>query len=142
MTREKAEASVRAILADIDGHKWRDLFVPHGFAVGELAAEERDNPFAPGLLTRWEVTAQLDVPVIYSPDSSSGIVRAALPANRDNVEALREWIRACARGAPARRVRLRDWKVSPDDAPAPYLPDGTPNGPPPDWSITAVLEVA
>lgn len=132
---------MRAILADIDGHKWRDVFVPHGFVLGEMTVEEKDNPFAPGLLSRWEITALLDVPVIYSPDSSSGIVRAALPADRDNVDALREWISACAREAQARRVRLRHWTVSPDDAPAPYLPDGTPNGPPANWSVEAVIEV-
>jgi hypothetical protein len=52
--------------------------VPHGFAVDDVAAEEKTNPFAPNVLSHWRVTTRLDVPVLYSPDFSHGILRAAL----------------------------------------------------------------
>jgi len=140
MTRDRAEATVRVILETIDGHKWRDLHVPHGFAVDDIAAAEKTNPFAPNVLSHWRVTTRLDVPVLYTPDPSHGILRAALPAHRDNLDALRTWIIASARAAPVRRFELTDWRVSPDEPPAPYLPTGEPNGLA-NWSVGAVTNI-
>jgi hypothetical protein len=141
MTADRAKATVRSILDAIDGHRLRDLHVPHGFTVEDVAAEERANPFAPGVLSHWRVTIRLDVPVLYTPDSSRGVLRAALPAHRDNLDALRAWIVENARVAPARQVELSDWRVSPDEPPAPYLPTGEPNGPPANWSVGAVIDI-
>lgn len=130
---------VRQTLATINEHRRRDLHVPHGFVVGDLAERDEPNPFAPDGLMNWRVVATLAVPVIYSPDSSRGLVRAALPATRENVVTLREWISQEVRLLPAARVRLRSWIVSPDEAPAPYLPSGQPNGPPADWTVIATF---
>lgn len=133
---------VRQAFASIDEHRWRDLYVPHGFVVQSLTERDQPNVFAPEVLVDRRVIATLAVPVIYVPDSSSGRVRAALPAACDNLVRLREWISHEVRLLPAARVRLRDWSVSPDAAPAPYLPSGEPNGPPADWTVTATFDVA
>ncbi len=87
------------------------------------------------------MTADLRVPVLYTPDSTYIPLHAMLPARTDNLDALREWITAAAEAAPAHRAALIDWRVSPDEAPAPYLPSGEPAGPPAKWSVTAVVEV-
>lgn len=141
MTRVIAETAVRDILAAIDAHEWRDVLVPDGFAIEDVSVEEKRNPFAPDALRHWRVTATLNVPVFYSPDSSSGSSREPLPADRDNVDALRDWIIAEAQRAPVRRAKLRKWQVTQEDRPTPYLQTGEPDGPPDDWTVTAVIDI-
>lgn len=141
MTENAATDAVRTVFAEIHGHPRRDLVVPHGFEVDDIEVEERRNPFAPEVLRHWRVAATLRVPVLYSPDSSRGIVRASLPAHRENLDALREWVAVGLRTVPARRAELRWWRVTPGEPPAPYLPNGEPNGPPADWTVTAVIDV-
>jgi hypothetical protein len=133
---------VRDLLAEIDQHPRRDLAVPHGFALDRLSVEERANLFAPSVLSTHVVTVEMRVPVIYSPDSTGVPLRASLPAHTNNLEHLRDWIAAAAKAAPAARAELTGWSVSPDEAPAPYLPSGEPAGPPAEWAVTAVVEVA
>lgn len=133
---------VRQVLASIGGHRWRDLHVPHGFVVERLVERDVPNPFAPEVLVHQRVVATLAVPVIYSPELSHGRLRAARPASRDNLDALRGWITQEVGELSAARVSLRDWTVSPDEAPEPYLPSGEPNGPPADWMVTAAFDVA
>lgn len=140
MTRDNATAAVREVLDAIDTHRWRDLHVPHGFAVREITAEPRRNPFMPDLHDGWAVKVDLDVPVIYTPDSSRGRVRASLPADRDNLAALQAWIVAQASESWA-RIALGDWRVSPDEAPAPYLDSGEAHGPPAEWTVSATFSV-
>ena len=139
VTRDEATSAVHAILKEIDAHPWRDLHVAHGFFVQRIDAQPTDS--WSGRPAGWTVCADLGVPVLYSPDSSQGIVRAALPATRDNLDALRDWIVASARQSAIGRARLASWRVTPAEAPAPYKSDGTPNGPPADWAVTAVLEI-
>lgn len=141
MTRGTAEATVRSILEAIEGHKRRDLHVPHGFTVEDIAAEEKTNPFAPSMRSHWRVTRRLDVPVLHTPDSSHGVLRAAVPAHRDNLDALRAWIIESARKSPVRQLELSDWRVPRDEPPAPYLPTGEPNGLPANWSVSEVIDL-
>jgi hypothetical protein len=102
-------------------------------------AEEIPNVFAPDLFTEQRITIDMTIPTIYSSKTGPRGLRACLPAERENLDALRAAITSgmCAHGL---RARLREWKVTPDEAPPPYLPDGAPNGAPADWSVTAVLE--
>jgi hypothetical protein len=139
VTRDEATSAVEAVLEEINAHRWRDVHVPHGFYVRDIEAEPTDSWL--GRPAGWTVCVDLGVPVLYSPDSSRGVVRAALPATRDNLDALRDWIVACARQRTSGRARLASWRVTPDEPPAPYKVDDTPNGPPADWAVTAVLEI-
>lgn len=141
MTRVIAETAVRDILAAIDAHEWRDVLVPDGFAIEDVSVEEKRNPFAPDALRHWRVTATLNVPVFCSPDSSSGSSTTPLPADRDNLDALRDWIIAEAQCAPVHRAKLRKWQVRQDDSPTPYLPTEDPDGPSGDWAVTAVIDI-
>jgi hypothetical protein len=138
---QPAQAFLQRILDDIDRHRWRDLHVPHGFSLERISGCWIGNPFTPGALGHSRVTVRLAVPVIYSPEWSAGRLKATLPACRENLDTLCAWIRAHARDTAGPLVELVDWEVSPDEAPAPYGPDGTPNGPPPDWSVRAVFDV-
>lgn len=141
MTAELVEETVRELLREIHEHPRLNLYVPHGFELEDVTIRERPNFFAPETLTEWSVTAQLSVPVIYNADSSRIPVRASLPACRDNLERLRSWIADRAYHDPIGRLGLDAWDVTPDEAPAPYLPDGKPAGPPAHWSVTAEFEV-
>src|SRR4051812_2250477 len=109
MSCQEAEAAVRDLLDEIANHRHRDVAVPHGFTLEDLTVEERPNPFAPRALSHFRATAELKVPILFSPDSSSGRLRAALPAHGDNVEALRAWIAQVAEYAPAHRMELVHW---------------------------------
>ena len=139
--RADAEAAVMQILAEIDEDRWRDAIVPHGFKLEGIAVEEEPNPFAPTVPSRWHVELNLRVPVIYTPDASRIPIRASLPARRDNLTALRDWITFKAKSACVGRIELRAWNVTPDEAPPPYLASGLQNGPPTDWSVTAALAI-
>jgi hypothetical protein len=75
------------------------------------------------------------------PDPSCISLRASLPARRNNLDKLRSWIADRAYHDPIGRLGLRVWDVTPDEAPAPYLPEGKPAGPPAHWSVTATFEV-
>jgi hypothetical protein len=137
----EAEAAVRRILAEIDEHRWRDLVVPHGFRLEDITVEEELNTFEPSVPSRWRVELELTVPVIYTPDASRIPIRASLPARRDNLAALRDWITIKAKSAWIGRMELRAWNVTPDEAPPPYLENGQPNGPPADWSVAAAVDI-
>lgn len=140
MDRACAQSTVVGLLDQIQGHRWRDLHVPHGFEVADVVSEQMDNPFVPRALSHWRVAVKLRLPILYSPDSSWPTLRAALPAVLDNLESLRAWLVAEALGATP-RVELREWEVTPDQAPPPYLDDGRPNGPPAYWTVDAVMDV-
>jgi hypothetical protein len=139
--QEAAESAVHAVLAEVAAAPRFELHVPHGFVVARVVGELRENLFAPGALIDWRVTAGLLVPVIYSPDSSSGVTRAALPATTDNLENLRAGISAFAARSVDARVTLASWDVNPPTAAPPYRADGTPNGEPANWSVTARFDV-
>ena len=139
--RSPEEDQIRMLLRRIATDRWRDLHVPHGFEVEEVDGHVVANPFAPSFRRHSRVKAKLSVPIIYTPEWRWGATRAALPASRENVVRLREWIAALARMTPGHSIEMRAWQVAPDVAPAPYLPSGEPNGPPPDWSVTAVFKV-
>lgn len=133
------EQAIRQLLAEIHEHPRRDLTMPHGFEVEDVVAEEIPNMFAPDLFTEQRITIELRAPVIYSARPGPLGARACLPADRTNLDALRNEIVSGAR-VYGLRARLQEWTVTPEDAPEPYLPDGKPNGPPADWFVTAVLE--
>jgi hypothetical protein len=137
---DRTEQLLRRALAEIREDPRRDLSMPHGFEVERVVAEEVPNMFAPDLLSEKQITIGLRVPVIYSARLGPRGLRARLPAERRNLKALRAAVVSGAR-AQGLRARLREWRVTPEDAPEPYLPDGKPNGPPADWSVTAILEV-
>ncbi len=141
MTKELVEVSVRDLLEEIHEHPRLNLCVPHGFELEELTVEERPNVFAPDALSEWSISAELKVPIVYTPDSSSFPLRASLPARRDNLDKLRAWITERADSDPIGSLGLRAWDVTPDEPPAPYLPGGKPAGPPAHWSVTARFEV-
>lgn len=141
MMRATVEATVRDLLKEIREHRWLNLYVPHGFELEDVTVEQRPNLFAPETLTEWSVIAELSVPVIYAPDSSRIPVRASLPACRHNLDGLRAWISDRAYRDPIGRLGLHAWDVTPDEAPAPYLADGRPAGPPARWSVAATFDV-
>lgn len=141
MTTEIAESVVRDLFEEIHGHPRLNLYVPHGFELEDITVEERPNFFSPETLTEWSISAQLSVPVIYTPDSSSVPVRASLPAANHNLDKLRSWITERAYHDPIGRLGLHAWDVAPDEAPAPYLPGGKPAGRPAHWSVTATFEL-
>lgn len=140
MTKALAKETVRGLLEEIHEHPRLRLCAPHGFEVDGLTVEERPNVFAPEVLFQWSVVAELSVPVVYTPDSSRFFVRASLPACRDNLDSLRSWIADRAYRDPAGPLGLRAWDVTPDEAPAPYLPNGEPAGSPARWSVKATFE--
>jgi hypothetical protein len=141
MTEALVKETVRDLLMEIHEHPRLNLYVPHGFELDDLTAEERPNIFAPETLSEWSISADLSVPIIYTPDASRIPVRASLPARRDNLDKLRSWITDRAYRDPIGRLGLHAWDVTTDEAPAPYLPDGKPAGPPANWSVTATFEV-
>lgn len=141
MTTELVESTVRDLFEEIHEHPRLNLYVPHGFELEDVTVEERPNLFAPETLTEWSITAQLSVPVIYTPDSCRIPILASLPACRDNLDRLRSWITDRAYRDPLGRLELYVWDVTPDEAPAPYLPDGKPAGLPAHWSVAATFEV-
>jgi hypothetical protein len=136
---EFTEQCTRQLLAELNHHPHRDLFLPHGFEVERVVAEQVPNMFSPALTDGQRITINISVPTIYSAKTGPRGLRADLPAERENLDVLR---RAITSGLRAHGVRadLHGWEVTPDEAPPPYLPDGTPNGPPANWSVTAVLE--
>jgi hypothetical protein len=135
-----AEEAVRDLLKEIHEDRLRDLDVPFGFELDDMTVEERPNIIAPAL-PEWSIRTKLSVPVIYSPNPSDISGRVSLPACRDNLDKLRSRIADGAYHAPMGRLRLRAWDVTPDEAPAPYLSDGKPDGPPAQWSVTATFKV-
>lgn len=114
--------------------------MPHGFSVDRVGAEEVPNMFAPDLFTELRIEVDLSVPTIYSPGPGPHGVRACLPASRDNLDALQAAISTGIRTSGLRGARLQEWHVTPEEAPAPYEPDGTPNGTPAEWAVEAVIE--
>jgi hypothetical protein len=140
MTKALVMEAVRDLLKEIREHRWLNLYVPHGFELDDLTVKERPNIFAPETLSEWSISAGLSVPIIYTPDSSGFPLRASLPARRDNLDKLRSWIADRAYRDPIGRLGLHAWDVTPDEAPAPYLPDGKPAGPPAHWWVTATFE--
>lgn len=141
MTKVLVEQTVRDLLKEIREHPRLNLYVPHGFELEDVTVEERPNLFAPETLTEWLIAARLSVPIVYTPDSSRVPVRASLPARRENLDKLRSWMTDRAHHDPIGRLGLHGWDVIPDEAPAPYLADGKPTGPPANWSIMATFEV-
>lgn len=141
MTTELVESTIRDLFNEIHEHPRLNLYVPHGFELEDVTVEERPNFFAPETLTEWSIAAQMSVPVIYTPDSSRVPVRASLPACRHNLDRLRSWITDRAYHDPIGSLGLHAWDVTPEEAPAPYLPDGKPAGPSAHWSVTATFEV-
>jgi hypothetical protein len=103
--------------------------MPHRFEVEALAEV---NPFSPSL-RHWRVTAAVRVPVIWAAVNG----RATVPPDRDNLHEFRKLIESNARYAPARRMRLAGWTVTPDDY-AGVPPRGEPD---PDWTVHVVLDV-
>ena len=141
MSGENVEARVRQVLEGINTHRWRDLSVPHGFTLEAVTVDEYPNEFAPAAgMTERRVTTYLRVPVIYSADPRFIPLRAALPAQRGNLDALQTWIDSRVREVFG-SGRLSEWTVTPARPPHPYFPDGTPNGPPSAWSVRAVIVV-
>jgi hypothetical protein len=133
------EQRIRELLTEIHEHPLRGLSMPHGFEIEQVVTEEIPNMFAPDLLSEQRITIGLKVPVIYSARPGPRGARACLPADRENLDALRAAISSGVR-AYGLRARLCDWKITPEEVPPPYLHNGTPNGPPADWSVTAVIE--
>lgn len=136
---EYTEQRIRQLLTEIYEHPHRGLSMPHGFEVERVVVEDVANMFAPDRFSEHRITINLKVPIIYSARPGPKGTQACLPANRENIEALRATISLGIRSGGL-RGRLREWKVSPDEAPAPYLANSTPNGPPADWAVTAILE--
>lgn len=113
---ESAEDVVRGILERISGHRWLNLWVPHGFTTLDVTAERRPS-FFPERFEHVRVTALLHLPVVFNVRNSR-----ATTANRENLDRLRRWMEAeCAGDFP--RVELVDWEVSPKDDPAPRKRD-------------------
>lgn len=140
MTKAMVEATVRDLLKEIHEHRRLNFYVTHGFELEDVTAKVRPNLFAPEALTEWSVTAELSVPVIYTTNSSCISARASLPACRHNLDTLRAWITDRAYRDPIGRLGLHAWDVTPDEAPAPYLPDGKSTRPPAHWSVIATFE--
>jgi hypothetical protein len=136
-----AEEAVRDLLKEIHEDRLRDLDVPFGFELEDVTVEERPHIIIAPALPEWSIRAKLSVPVIYNRNPSDISGRISLPACRDNLDKLHSRIADRAYHAPMGRLRLRSWEVSPDEAPAPYFPDGKPNGPPAQWSVTATFKV-
>jgi hypothetical protein len=134
------EQHAREILAEIHADRRRGLRMPYGFKVERVASEEIPNMFVPDLLSEQRVTIDMKVPVIYSHRPGPWRTQACPPADRENLDWLRGAIVSRSR-ACGLRGRLVEWTVTPEEDPPPYHPDGTPNGPPAEWSVTAVLEL-
>ncbi len=129
---------ITELLTEIRDHPRRDLFIPHGFEVERVTAEDVPETFTGEMCTGLRITIDMRVPTIYSAKRGPHGLRACLPADRENLDALRAAIVFGVR-AYVLRARLREWNVAPDEAPSPYLPNGTPSSPPANWSVTAVL---
>jgi hypothetical protein len=142
VTQDAAKEIVETALATINTHRWRDAWVPHGFVVRAIRAEECPDPFAPGVLSDYLVTATLSVPMIYTAVYSHGSLRASLPIDLKNVNVLRDWLLAEVQGAPVRRADVSAWDMAPKSPSAPYSHTGEPNGAPGKWLITVVIRIA
>ena len=134
MTRTHAEQAVRWLLDGIHGIEHLDILMPYQFEVTSIDAEARENPFAPSL-RHWQVTASVDVPVIWTPVNG----RATLPATRDNLDEFRKLVDTYTRYAPppVRLLEPTDWAITPDEhsvIPARGEPD-------PDWTVAITFRV-
>jgi hypothetical protein len=131
-TLERAEQAVRWLLEGIRDMRHLDILMPHRFEIEALNVEKKLDPFAPSL-RHCRVTATVRVPVLWTP--INGL--AALPAARDNVEEFRRLIEGNSPYAPARRVRLARWTITPED----FVELPARGEPAPDWTVRLALDV-
>jgi hypothetical protein len=113
---DSAEDLVRGILERISGHRWLNLWVPHGFTALDVSAERRPSFFPEGN-EHVRATTLLQLPVVFNVRNSR-----ATTASRENLDRLRQWMEAECVGDFA-RLELVNWEVSPKDDPAPRKRD-------------------
>jgi hypothetical protein len=131
-TRDTAERAVSWLLDGIRDIRYLDVVMPHGYEVEALDFEEAIDPFAASL-RHWRASATVRVPVLWTPVNG----RATAPPARDNVEEFRRLIEDNAPYAPARRLRLVSWTVTPDE----FLELPAHGEPAADWAVRLALDV-